>query len=185
MIFPRRFMNRFGCLNLSIFMCFLAVYLFFQIRPIVQSFFGEEDLFYGYVSLVAVSSVWNESGIPLFDKSSFCINGDKNAFFILALSRSQQKELNSWFQWWASETRDAAALEVRAIRISRNTWVVREINSREGSLSSASVRNFHMRSVFWAILVDVALLFGAFISLREYFSYYRHQPWFTPGRYSR
>ncbi len=185
MFFPRRFMNRFGCLNLSVFLCFLALYLFLQMKPVCKGLFGEEDLFYGYVSLVAVSSVWNETNVPLFDKVSFCINGDKKASFILALSKNQKEEMNQWFRWWDSETGNATALEIRAVRISDNTWVVHEINSREGSLSNAGVANFQMRACFWAGLISLVLFLGAFLCLREYFTYYRYQSWFTPGKASR
>lgn len=185
MFFPRRFMNRFGCLNLSVFLCFLALYIFLQMKPVAKGLFGEEDLFYGYVSLVAVSSVWNESNVPLFDKTSFCINGDKNISFVLALSKSQKEEMNRWFRWWNSKTGNATALEIRAVRVSDNTWIVHEINSQKGSLFRTSVIDFQMRACFWAGAISLVLVLGAFFCLREYFTYYRYLSWFAPGKTSR
>lgn len=179
--FPHRFFNRFGCLALTLLLSLLSVMLFFAWSPVLRGLVGEDSLFYGTVSRVAVSSVWGGTGVPLFDKVHVRINGDDTQEFLLVLSGEQKTEMTEWFRWWDVSTGLPTPMEIHAKRAGNGQWLISEIDTEEGYLDSESVRDFQVRACFWAILLNVLLLFVAYMALREYFVYFRRRPWFALG----
>ncbi|MCI5601422.1 MAG: hypothetical protein SOZ02_06255 [Hallerella porci] len=153
-------------LALAAFFCFLASYLFVQTFPFYKSIGGDEDIFYGKISSVSLVRGWSGSHVPLLDKTFFNLNGDKNAVFMLALPGSEKNLLKQWITFW-SETGMPAPIEVRGVRISDSEWVVTGIAGNDGTLASEEIRDFHLRSLFWAAIFDCGLLFLAFLALRR------------------
>ena len=182
---PHPLLYRFSCLPLTLLLCVLSVMLFFAWRPVLRGLVGEDILFYGTVSRVAVSSVWGGTGVPLFDKVHVCINGDETQEFLLVLSGEQKAEMAEWFRWWDPSTGIPTPMEIHAKRAGNGQWLINEIDTEAGYADAGSIRDFQVRACFWAIMLNVLLLFTAYSALREYFAYFRHRPWFAFGEGNR
>lgn len=157
---------RFFFLSVAAFLCFLASYLFLQTLPFYKSLAGEEDLFYGKISSVAFPRGFHGTGIPLFDRTFFYLNEDREALFTLALPAEEEEILGEWVSFW-SETGMPAPIEVRGIRISPREWIVTSIAGNDGELDALAIRGFHVRAMMWSGVFDVVLLVAAFLSLRR------------------
>ncbi len=157
---------RFLFLSVAAFLCFLASYLFLQTLPFYKSVAGEEDLFYGKISSVAFPRGFHGSGIPLFDRTFFYLNEDREAVFTLALPSDQEEILGEWISFW-SDTGMPAPIEVRGIRISPREWIVTSIAGNDEELDALAIRSFHMRAMMWSAVLDIVLLGAAFLALRR------------------
>lgn len=157
---------RFLFLSVAAFLCFLASYLFLQTLPFYKSIAGEEDLFYGKISSVAFPRGWHGTGIPLFDRTFFYLNEDRDAVFTLSLPSEQEAILGVWISFW-SETGMPAPIEVRGIRISPREWIVTGLAGNDGELDASAIRSFQLRAMMWSGVADIVLLGAAFLALRR------------------
>ena len=157
---------RFLFLSVAAFLCFLVSYLFLQALPFYKSVAGDEDLFYGKISSVAFPRGWHGTGIPLFDRTFFHLNEDREAVFMLSLPPLQEEILGEWISFW-SETGMPAPIEVRGIRISSREWIVTGLAGNDGELDSSAIRSFQLRAMMWSGVFDVVLLGAAFLALRR------------------
>lgn len=157
---------RFLLIAFAAFFCFLASYLFLHTLPFYKSLYGEEDLFYGKISSVSIPRGWAGTGVPLFDKTFFCLNEDRAAVFTLALPTELQSELAEWISFWA-ETGTPAPIEVRGIRVSKKEWIVTGLQGNDGALDSAEIFEYHLRSALWYALLIVVFITLSFLSLRR------------------
>ncbi len=157
---------RFLFLGIAAFFCFLASYLFLQTLPFYRTIAGEEDLFYGKISSVAFPRGWHGSGVPLFDRTFFCLNEDREAVFTLALPAEEKAILGEWISFW-SETGMPEPIEVRGIRVSPREWIVTGIAGNAGELDSLSIRDFQLRAMMWSGFLTVVFLGVSFLSLRR------------------
>lgn len=162
----RKSYKQISALNLAIFSTFIMVWLFGYMKPIFSSLFEEDDLFYGTVSFIAIPSVFGNSNIPFLDKQMFKINNDKNANFHLYLSRQQKIEMQEWFRWWDAEEQMPIALEIKAARINKSTWIVKELNTFDGSISKEVLDDYHLRIAFWGLFIETILLFTSIHFIR-------------------
>lgn len=146
---------------------FLAVFIFLQVQPFYKSFAQkEEDLFYGKVTSVAIPRGLNGSGIPLFDRLYFHLNEDKKASFLLSLSPKQNESFKPVLEFWAlTEMPDPVG--VRGRRISDWEWVVTEISGKDWGLDAAETRDFHLRSMVWYSILEIALMAFALFAIRK------------------
>jgi len=151
---------------LAAFFCFMASYLFLHTLPFYKGLYGEEDLFYGKISSVAIPRGWANTGVPLFDKIHFCLNEDRAAVFTLALPSELHAELAEWISFWA-ETGVPAPIEVRGVRISKKEWIVTGLQGNDGELDHADIFEFHLRAVLWYSLLVLVFASLAFLSLRR------------------
>ena len=151
---------------LAAFFCFMASYLFLHTLPFYKSVVGEEDLFYGKISSMAIPRGWSGTGVPLFDKTYFCLNEDRSAVYTLALPKEQNAVLAEWVSFWA-ETGSPAPIEVRGVRVSKKEWIVTSLQGNDGALDSAAIHEFHLRSVLWSACLDLVFLYLSFLSLRR------------------
>ncbi len=157
---------RFLFLFVAAFLCFLASYLFLQTLPFYKSIGGEEDLFYGKISSVAFPRGWHGTGIPLFDRTFFYLNEDREAVFTLSLPAEEEEILGEWISFW-SETGMPAPIEVRGVRISPREWIVTGLAGNDGELDPLKIRAFHLRAIMWSGVADIVLLVAAFLALRK------------------
>ncbi len=157
---------RFLFLVVAAFLCFLASYLFLQTLPFYKSIGGEEDLFYGKISSVAFPRGWHGTGIPLFDRTFFYLNEDREAVFTLSLPAEEEEILGEWISFW-SETGMPAPIEVRGVRISPREWIVTGLAGNDGELDPLKIRAFHLRAIMWSGVADIVLLVAAFLALRK------------------
>jgi hypothetical protein len=111
--------------------------------PVLQSFFKEEHLFYGRVSYAAIPSVFGGSNVPFLDKTFFRINGDDSATFVLYASEEMLDEMSDWFNFAAINVGDVP-LEISAVRLSDNRYIVKSLASTYGELDWETVSEYQL-----------------------------------------
>lgn len=166
MALKRKSYKQVSALNLAIFSTFIMIWLLSYMKPVFTSLLKEDDLFYGTVSFIAIPSIFGNSNIPFFDKQMFSINNDKEAEFHLYLSRDHKLTMMEWFKWWDTETQTPVPMEIKAARINKNVWIVKELTTIDGSVSEETMNDYHLRIAFWGILIEASLLFGSIYFIR-------------------
>ena len=166
MALKRKSYKQISALNLAIFLTFFMIWLLSYMKPIFTSLLKEDDLFYGTVSFIAIPSIFGNSNIPFFDKQMFNINNDKEAEFHLYLSRTTKLDMIEWFKWWDTEAQIPVPMEIKAARINKNVWIVKELTTIDGSVSEETMNDYHLRIAFWGILIKASLLFGSIYFIR-------------------
>lgn len=121
-------------LNFSILAMFIAIWsASYMWQPLKGLIADDEFLFYGTVSHAAIPSIFGGSNIPFFDKTFFQLNGDDHATFILYASEQMLNDMSSWYSF-AAQNASEIPLEISAVRVSANTFVVHSISTNEGEL---------------------------------------------------
>ena len=166
MALKRKSYKQISALNLAIFLTFTMIWLLSYMKPVFTSFLKENDLFYGTVSFIAIPSIFGNTNIPFFDKQMFNINNDKEAEFHLYLSRNHKLDMMEWFKWWDTETQTPVPMEIKAARINKNVWIVKELTTINGSVSEEAINDYHLRIAFWGILIEASLLFTSIYFIR-------------------
>lgn len=129
--------------NIALFFLLVAVWVLSYMQPVLRSFFKEEHLFYGKVSYAAIPSVFGGCNIPFLDKTFFQINGDDQVTFVLYSSQEMNAEMSEWFSF-ASKNVENEALEISAVRISEDKFIVKSIASNEGELDWGSISEYQL-----------------------------------------
>lgn len=186
MNFFYRCFTRFNCILLMILSLLLAFSIGFVIRPLVLSFFYEEQIFFGTPSMIHESPLLSGSGVPVLDWYILKINKDKNARFVIYFPKEQNETLISWLHSWGKYKGDMLPIEIRSSRISSTTWVVHSIHSPKGSIEKNVIMDFHLRSIFWFSLAVLFFVGLSVFCFSKYMSFYRFCYWFknelrTPG----
>ena len=135
--------------NLALLLLLAIVWCVSYAGPVLQSFFKEEHLFYGQVSYAAIPSVFGGSNVPFLDKTYFRINGDDSATFILYASEEMLDSMSDWFNFAAVNVGDIP-LEVSAVRLSGNRYVVKSMASTYGELDWETVVGYQL---FYSLIV--------------------------------
>lgn len=120
-------------LNFSLLFMFLATWLISYMMPAIRGLLQEEHLFYGTISHAAIPSIFGGSNIPFFDKTTFQINGDDQATFVLYASKEMLDDMSDWFSFAAINAGDIP-LEISASRIDEKNFVVHSIASTDGEM---------------------------------------------------
>ena len=117
--------------------------------PVLQSFFKEEHLFYGRVSYAAIPSVFGGSNVPFLDKTFFKINGDDSATFVLYASEEMLDSMSDWFNFAAVNV-DEVPLEISAVRLSGDRYIVKSLASTYGELDWDTLVEYQL---FYSLIV--------------------------------
>ena len=117
--------------------------------PVWQSFFKEEHLFYGRVSYAAIPSVFGGSNVPFLDKTFFKINGDDSATFVLYASEEMLNSMSDWFNFAAVNV-DEVPLEISAVRLSGDRYIVKSLASTYGELDWDTLVEYQL---FYSLIV--------------------------------
>lgn len=112
-------------------------------------FFKEEHLFYGRVSYAAIPSVFGGSNVPFLDKTFFKINGDDSATFVLYASEEMLNSMSDWFNFAAVNV-DEVPLEISAVRLSGNRYIVKSMASTYGELDWDTLVEYQL---FYSLIV--------------------------------
>ena len=135
--------------NLALLLLLAVVWCVSYAGPVLQSFFKEEHLFYGRVSYAAIPSVFGGSNVPFLDKTFFRINGDDSATFVLYASEEMLDSMSDWFNFAAVNVGDIP-LEVCAVRLSGNRYIVKSMASTYGELDWETVVGYQL---FYSLIV--------------------------------
>ena len=57
-------------------------------------------------------------------------------------------------------------MEIKAARINKNVWIVKELSTIDGSVSEETMNDYHLRIAFWGILIEAFLLFASIYFIR-------------------
>lgn len=144
--------------NISLIFLLIVVWCVAYMHPVLRSFFKEEHLFYGKVSYAAMPSIFGGSNIPFLDKTIFQINGDTDATFYLYASQEIMEDMSDWFNFAARNASDVP-LEISAVRISSDRYIVKSMASTYGDLDWETVGEYH---VYYS-LVGLGIVLVAFI----------------------
>ena len=129
--------------NFALLFLLAVVWCISYAGPVFKSFFKEEHLFYGSISYAAIPSVFGGSNVPFLDKTFFKINGDEKATFVLYASEEMLDEMSDWFSFAAINVGDVP-LEISAVRIAEDRFVVRSLASTYGELDWETVVEYHV-----------------------------------------
>ena len=130
-------------LHLAFLLLIVAVWAVSYMQPVLRSFFKEEHLFYGKVSYAAIPSIFGGSNIPFLDKTYFRINGDDKATFYLYTSREINEEMSDWFDF-AAVNAEEIPLEISAVRISDDKFIVKSLSNEYGELDWDTVSEYQL-----------------------------------------
>ena len=142
-MFSRLYSRRSIYFNVALLFLLIVVWCISYAGPVFKTFFKDEHLFYGSVSYAAIPSVFGGSNIPFLDKTFFKINGDEEAIFVLYASREMLDDMSEWFNFAAMNV-DEVPLEISAVRISDNRFIVRSLASTYGELDWETVVTYHV-----------------------------------------
>ncbi len=134
--------------NIALLLLLIVVWCVSYAGPVFRSFFKDEHLFYGSVSYAAIPSVFGGSNVPFLDKTFFKINGDEKATFVLYASEEMLESMSDWFNFAAVNV-DEVPLEISAVRIAEDRFVVRSLASTYGELDWETVVEYH---VFYSLM---------------------------------
>lgn len=135
--------------NLALLLLLAVVWCVSYAGPVLQSFFKEEHLFYGRVSYAAIPSVFGGSNVPFLDKTFFKINGDDSATFVLYASEEMLDSMSDWFNFAAINVGDVP-LEISAVRLSGNRYIVKSMASTYGELDWDTLAEYQL---FYSLIV--------------------------------
>ena len=74
--------------------------------------------------------------------------------------------MQEWIRWWDAEEQMPIALEIKAARINKSTWIVKELNTFDGSISKEVLDDYHLRIAFWGLFIETILLFTSIHFIR-------------------
>ena len=129
--------------NVALLLLLVVVWCVSYAGPVLQSFFKEEHLFYGQVSYAAIPSIFGGSNVPFLDKTFFKINGDDSATFVLYASEEMLDSMSEWFNFAAVNVGEVP-LEISAVRLSDNRFIVKSLASTDGKLDWEEVTEYHL-----------------------------------------
>lgn len=121
-------------LHFAFLLLFLAGWLLSYMMPALKGFTEEDKLFYGTVTHASIPSIFGGTDIPFFDKTNFQINGDDNVNFVLYASKDMMDDMAEWYSFAAMDAGDIP-LQITAVRVKSNLFVVHSISSMDGELS--------------------------------------------------
>ena len=147
-MFARLYSRRSVYFNIALLLLLVVVWCISYAGPVFKTFFKDEHLFYGSVSYAAIPSVFGGSNVPFLDKTFFKINGDDKATFVLYASEEMLESMSDWFNFAAVNV-DEVPLEINAVRIAEDRFVVRSIASTYGELDWETVVEYH---VFYSLI---------------------------------
>lgn len=150
--------------NLALLSLLVIVWCVSYAGPVLQSFFKKPHLFYGQVSYAAIPSVFGGSNIPFLDKTYFRINGDDSATFILYASEEMLDSMSDWFDFAAVNVGDVP-LEVSAVRLPGNRYVVKSLASTYGELDWETVVGYQL---FYSLVV-LGIITVCFVGFLTFF----------------
>lgn len=144
--------------NIAFLFLIAIVWMLSYMQPVLRSFFKEDHIFYGKVSYAAIPSIFGGSKIPFLDKTYFQLNGDPGATFVLYASDEMLEEMSEWFSFSARDVEDIA-IEVDAVRISQDKFVVKSISTSEYELDWEALSEYQLTcSLFGLGIVGVAFI---------------------------
>lgn len=146
---PRFRSRRSVYFNIALLLLLVVVWCVSYAGPVLQSFFKDEHLFYGRVSYAAIPSVFGGSNVPFLDKTFFRINGDDSATFVLYGSEEMLDSMSDWFNFAAVNV-DEVPLEISAVRLSGNRYIVKSMASTYGELDWDTVVKYQL---FYSLIV--------------------------------
>jgi hypothetical protein len=129
--------------NIAFLFLLAAVWMISYMQPVLRSFLKEDHIFYGKVSYAAIPSLFGGSNIPFLDKTYFQLNGDPGATFVLYASRDMVEEMAEWFSFSSKDVEDVA-VQVSAVRISDNRFIVKSISTSEYELDWDTLSEYHL-----------------------------------------
>lgn len=141
-------------------MCFfLAGWLFSYVSPVIKGLWHSDEslTLYGTVTRASVPSIFGGTDIPFFDKVKFQINEDENANFVLYASQELLDEMSDWFSFGAVDA-GSVPLEIEAVRLEGNQFIVHSISSTYGDLDFESLVLDYQ--VYYACIVGFLALVG-------------------------
>ena len=147
-MFARLYSRRSIYFNIALLFLLIVVWCLSYAGPVFRTFFKDEHLFYGSVSYAAIPSVFGGSNVPFLDKTFFRINGDDKATFVLYASQEMLDSMSEWFNFAALNV-DEVPLEISAVRIADDRFVVRSMASTYGELDWETVVEYH---VFYSLV---------------------------------
>jgi hypothetical protein len=77
------------------------------------------------------------------DKTYFQLNGDPGATFVLYASRDMVEEMAEWFSFSSKDVEDIA-VQVSAVRISDNRFIVKSISTSEYELDWDTLSEYQL-----------------------------------------
>jgi hypothetical protein len=163
----RRYSNRLATLNLVLLCALVGVWIPVQIQPIVASWpVLEPQIHYGTPHYARQS--------PLLNRVVFRMNGDDNAEFLLWMDPGNHTDFLNWFS-------PANPMEVWALRVSKKTWLVTDVQAAQGGLDPYAMYPFQISLAAGGIgLTLLCWIFCGFL-LKEYLVHFRHRRWLAPG----
>ncbi len=147
--------------NIALLFLIVIVWIIAYMQPVLRSFFKEEHEFYGTVSYAAIPSLFGGTNIPFLDKTYFQLNGDSHATFYLYVSSEINEEMSEWFNFGAKDVGEIP-IQVSAVRISADKFVVKSISTREYELDWDMVSEYQLYYSIWGLGIT-AVLFIAMI----------------------
>ncbi|WP_173366564.1 MULTISPECIES: hypothetical protein [unclassified Fibrobacter] len=155
--------------NIALLFLVALVWCISSTHNVVRSFFKEEHLFYGTVSQASIPSLFGGTDIPFLDRTFFQINGDKDATFILYTSKEINDEMAEWFSF-AEEGASEIPLEISAVRVKDNTFVVKYIGNSDGELDWETLVEYQISNLMVfggiALICFVAMVVFAVLGIR-------------------
>lgn len=152
--------------NVALLFLLALVWCVSYMHPVLRSFWKEEHLFYGTVSYAAIPSVFGGTDIPFLDKTYFQINGDENATFVLYASETLMDEMSDWFSF-AAKNAGEIPLEISAVRLDGNKYIVKSLASTYGELDWETISEYQLyySLIGLGVVVVCALGFVTFVVL--------------------
>ena len=118
------------------------------------------------MSHASIPSLFGGTDIPFLDRTFFQINEDKDATFILYSSKEINDEMAEWFSFAADDAPEIP-LEISAVRIKDNTFVVKSIANNDGELEWETLVEYQVSNliVFGAIAIVCFIAMITFLIL--------------------
>lgn len=150
--------------NLALLCLLVVVWCVSYMQPVLRSFWKDEHMFYGSVSYAAIPSVFGGSNIPFMDKTYFQINGDTEATFVLYASDEMMDYMSDWFSFAAQNVEDVP-LEISAVRLNDNKYIVKSLASTYGELDWETVSAYQL----YYSLIGLAIVLVSSLSALVFF----------------
>lgn len=134
-------------INIAMFFLLVIVWCVSYMQPVMRSFFKDDHLFFGKVTYAAIPSIFGGSNIPFLDKTFFQINGDSDATFVLYSSQEMNEDMAKFFSF-AEKGVENIPIEVSAVRISDNKFIVKSLATRDVELDWDTLSEYHLFCCF-------------------------------------
>lgn len=146
--------------NIALLFLIVIVWTLSYMQPVLRSFFKEEHVFYGKVSYASIPSLFGNSNIPFLDKTFFQINGDSDATFVLYASQEMLDDMSDSFSFAARNVEDIP-IEINAVRISEDKFIVKSIATNDYELDWDTVSEYQL----WYCLIGLGIDAFCFICM--------------------